>query len=148
MALAVWTRPFFRLRVKPLFAPTRVPQLLLFPNQHSRLLHHHILFFSASNLRSVLAKGESGFLEYNLVCIPLTSCPCCFPIVLRLVTYKPQLMRDSCIAKPDHPPSHHRPSQSFSFNHGHRIEASILGDYHRSQNCDREVGLFPICASA
>jgi hypothetical protein len=60
----------------------------------------------------------------------------------------PQLIRDSCIAEPDHPQSHHSPSRSSSFDYGYHIEASILGDYHQSRNCDGEVCLSPFCASA
>ncbi|KAL3708831.1 hypothetical protein TMatcc_002619 [Talaromyces marneffei ATCC 18224] len=34
-----------------------------------------------------------------------------------------------------------RPSRSSSFDYGHHIEASTLGDYHQSQNCYGEFGI-------
>lgn len=120
--------------------------LLSQPAQPTPLPPHPVLFgiqpdinfFERSKLLSLV---QSGMYPSDILPVLLPNRPS--------VSYvRPQLIGDSCIAEPDHPPSHHSPSRSSSFAYSHHIEASILGDYHQSQNCDGEVCLFPICASA
>jgi hypothetical protein len=115
------------------------------PAQPSPLPPHPVLFDIQPGIGSF---ERSRWLScYNLVCIP-NSLLILLPNRTSVTYVLAQLIRDSRIAEPDHPPSHHSPSRSSSFDYGHHIEASILGDYHQSQNCDGEVCLFPVCASA
>lgn len=116
------------------------------PSQPTPLPPHPVLFGIQPGIGSFERSKWLSLLQSGMQ--PSDVLPILLPNRTSVTYVLAQLIRDSCIAEPDHPPSHHSPSRSSSFDYGHDIEASILGDYHQSQNCDGEVCLFPICASA